>query len=393
MTFLAFLVLFCCQRFKHHAVGVDTLVWTVMYNTTNTSSNGLEHEYGEKKAILFAHISIHNKLVYCQTNRLSCFICGASLSKTILPVGRQWSSRFSKLAAIRYVLTQHRRQRGRRNRVAYLDLDTIISAPLPTIFPSFNHSSVLMVRCRPLPNGVCTETGTVARYQTGVMFMRNDKKSRELFVDRVQKRLLITAEIHSDQMFINELLRDNRDTVVATIPKATYNAFPVLGRSPSSLVDVASIWRESGLPFGDETNESRIVHFAGVFGAASPQDGRADPLAMTISLREYTHRHVIFLRQVANLQKLRQERTSPDDAVAALCLSVDASLFLLAGVVDALDRCIDRVYRQVDVDQASSFAKACLSKTTTATRRLLLFDPVDYFSADRGKGYLSVSYD
>ena len=240
-------------------------------------------QYGHNKANWFLPFSIDNKLRYCHFNHLSCFI-GGDFQKKEKDKRFKQSSRFAKLHWIQHLLARTRQKRNKLSRIADLDLDTVIVSPIRKIFPpSIGNFSVLMVKCSPLSTGECVESqvSTVdSRYQTGVIFLTNDQHSHHLFVDGVHRHMKTTHEVSSDQLFLNELLtstvanRNHKSSSVElsvnTVSKTLYNAYPHIGRDSPN---IKAIWTKSGLPSGDEDASSHIVHFAGVYGAASIQNG------------------------------------------------------------------------------------------------------------------------
>ena len=290
----SFLLLHCCH-------GYHVVMMAISFSTDHNLSANV-HQYGHNKAHWFVPFSIDNKLRYCHVNHLSCFI-GGGFSQKNNKFKR--SSRFAKLYWIQYVLTKTRNKR-QPTKMAYLDLDTVIASPTLQIFPSsLGNFSVLMVKCSPLSTGECVEShhaSTVdSRYQTGVIFLTNDEHSQHLFVDRVTRHMETSHEVSSDQLFLNELLSSSTakkdhdsliDSSIHTISKTRYNAYPHMGRDSAN--NIQAIWTKSGLPAGDETASSRIVHFAGVYGAASIQNGHIHPpRAVTIHSGNITLTHYL----------------------------------------------------------------------------------------------------
>ena len=267
---------------------------------SSLENNLTDVQYGHNKARWFLPFSVDNKLRYCHFNHLSC-VFGGDFQKKEKDDRFKLSSRFAKLYWIQHLLTRTRtKQRRKPSRIAYLDLDTVITSPKSKIFPpSMANFSILMVKCSPLSTGECVESHapTVdSRYQTGVIYLTNDQHSKQLFVDGVHSHMKTTNEVSSDQLFLNELLltsaaaADNTNSnknrsknskslvelSISTVSKALYNAYPHIGRDSAN---IKAIWTKSGLPAGDEAASSHIVHFAGVYGAASIQNGDAHPLS------------------------------------------------------------------------------------------------------------------
>ena len=186
--------------------GLDVVLMAI----SSLENNLTDVQYGHNKARWFLPFSVDNKLRYCHFNHLSC-VFGGDFQKKEKDDRFKLSSRFAKLYWIQHLLTRTRtKQRRKPSRIAYLDLDTVITSPKSKIFPpSMANFSILMVKCSPLSTGECVESHapTVdSRYQTGVIYLTNDQHSKQLFVDGVHSHMKTTNEVSSDQLFLNELL-------------------------------------------------------------------------------------------------------------------------------------------------------------------------------------------
>ena len=94
------------------------------------------------------------------------------------------------------------------------------------------------------------------RFNTGVMIINNNEKTLQLFKKIYEQGLQMSQQSVSDQKLLNihikEVMHYNDDILV--LDRVKYNAFPLVSDR---------LYLDMGLPQGDETSDSRVVHFAG----------------------------------------------------------------------------------------------------------------------------------
>lgn len=385
----------------------------------NSSSCGSQYRWcddpshadvgGSFKTSLLMFLSLDNKLRYCRHNGLRLLI-GSPPHNT--QQSRPVSA--SRLTKIRSMHQWTNRLRPPAGLLLYMDIDTLFTTPLENVF---NHRDVRKYRddvnaCVALT----TDYPQGSRYQTGVMFIKSGLCSRRM----VREWLLLSQSNvssseaekqhhHSDQRLWNELMK-SRDKYLSQVhilrPRSYFNAFPnhsaytpdnaLLSSSVSSdslIPEEAaaaaewkkhpSYWDTLKLPRGDErVGQSLIVHFAGVFGGADIETGRADVLVCLLAVRGFVDRHLQFLSLSLSLlttnhttitaAKVNTRTKVRGKAHEAFCDQVSdrEAHKLMMNISRYSTLCVDRVYSMFDIEQAEQEANQCLRHIYEASRSL-----------------------
>ena len=327
----------------------------VLLTVVGSSSN---NEYGYQKSQLLKYLSIDNRLRYCINQGISCVIGTAYINDK--------TKRYLRTKLIRALKLMTERERSPRtknnftvysaryvkvswilqlltigiNRIFYLDEDALIVKPFhpSSVFNSLSSSSCL---------GITPDIGQHSnRYNTGVMFIKGDSSSLELF-----KTLL---KIHQHQ----QQFADNSDQLVFNRIIDNYNIHNI-SRVYNSLPKMEQpYWGLLGLENGDETPDlSYIVHFAGVYGGSKMYSGTADPVIMLLTMKEAVSRH------------RRTYKNEPSNK-NKFCARVKESINICESIITLLNNCITTVFRSIDNVVAEAISHECLKKATKISKSL-----------------------
>eukprot|EP01035_Chromulina_nebulosa_P000245 gene245-348_t len=184
-----------------------------------------------------------------------------------------------------------------------------------------------------------------SRFQTGFFFLRRVQSIQEVFhfmnlesmanLEYMRSSASINKMFESDQHLFNKHIRCSKSSVelenggspslpyihslkecriidigysghapprqrilLMNISREVFNAFP---SHPSP-------WGLMGLPLGDERNDSLIIHFAGVYGGISEENGRPNYLATLLAVKGFIDRHLRFLLSSQQLRSIDNGR-------------------------------------------------------------------------------------
>lgn len=393
-------------------VVVDTVMMSYQSNRSCGSQQCDDHtaahtEGGSFKTSLLMSLSLDNKLRYCRHNGLRLLIGS--------PPHRTQQSRpaaASRLTKIRSMHQWANRIRPPAGLLLYMDIDTLFSTPLEHVF---RHRDVRKYRDDVNASvALTTDYPQEGRYQTGVMLIKSDLWSRRM----LREWLLLSQsnvsssepEKHhlSDQRLWNELIKSRekyQSHVHVLRPRSYFNAFPNHSAyTPDALLSVSSSsspeaaawryphWDTLKLPRGDErVGQSLIVHFAGVFGGAAIETGRADVLVSLLAVRGFVDRHLQFLSLLLTTSHATitavvkvNSRTSGKTHEAYCDQVSDREAYKLMRNISRFSTlCVDRVYSMFDIEQAEREANECLRHIYETSRALLtraseLLDALNY---------------
>ena len=150
------------------------------------------------------------------------------------------------------------------------------------------------------------DSGSEERVNTGFFALRNTQWSRD-FLEQVWADN-DGGEGLSDQRSFNTILnglsRDEHQRHVKLYSKSILNAFP------SGTNYVATEDYEPPTPDGDETEETRVIHYAGQFGGARNSDGATPPTMLVQFLDLLLARHALYLTKVPDITHERLRSVS-----------------------------------------------------------------------------------
>ena len=304
--------------------------------------------YGYEKASLFSSICLENKRMFAELNGLH-FVVGTP--------GNAESEISPRLLKIKWILELFKQG---YERVLYMDLDTLILDPsvnMMSVVQSFNHTlgvaldynyftSKKMHRSR--VRGHAKDTRDVRRYNTGVMVIRNSRESVDFFGKIYDEGAKSGMDV-SDQVLFNRYIHEYiKERSLYVFERSIFNAFP-------SISDTRFRAMHPSLPIGDERNSSLIVHFAGVFGGSTEEEGEADPLALLLVYKELLERHNEFITKFSESHML--------------VLGIDKTFIAnkYSGARAVLKECIDSIFQDVDFERAEKKSRACLEESTEKT--------------------------
>ena len=227
-------------------------------------------EYGELKAAYVYGPSVDNKQRYCVLRGCD-LIVGHEL-----PEASGRSARWTKVAWLRRALA--------------MDYAWVVWMDLDCLFADFG--DVLEVLDPAYDGHFTPDTGDEKRVNTGFFALKNGPWAKN-FVEDVWRHN-DGGEGLSDQNSFNHALRElgdlERASRVKEYPKALLNAFPRLEGAYVATEDY-----EAPQGDGDESFESRVIHFAGQFGGARNSDGVTPPTMLVQFLDYLLKRHAATL--------------------------------------------------------------------------------------------------
>ena len=227
-------------------------------------------EYGELKAAYVYGPSVDNKQRYCVLRGCD-LIVGHEL-----PEASGRSARWTKVAWLRRALA--------------MDYAWVVWMDLDCLFADFG--DVLEVLDPAYDGHFTPDTGDEKRVNTGFFALKNGPWAKK-FVEDVWRHN-DGGEGLSDQNSFNHALRElgdlERASRVKEYPKALLNAFPRLEGAYVATEDY-----EAPQGDGDESFESRVIHFAGQFGGARNSDGVTPPTMLVQFLDYLLKRHAATL--------------------------------------------------------------------------------------------------
>jgi len=378
---------------------VDTVMMSYHFNSSSCGSQWWcdDHatpahaEGGSFKTSLLIFFSLDNKLRYCRHNGLRLLIGSPPLSAQ-----QSRPAAASRLAKIRSMHLWANRLRAPAGLLLYMDIDTLFTTPLEHVF---HHRDVRKYRddvnaCVALT----TDYPQGSRHQTGVMLIKSDLWSRRL----LREWLLLSQsnvsssepEKHhlSDQLLWNELIksREKYESLVRVLrPRSYFNAFPnhsaytpdallsaSSGSSPEAAAWKHQHWDTLKLPRGDERiGQSLIVHFAGVFGGAAIETGRADVLVSLLAVRGFVDRHLQFLSLLpSTISAVKVNPRTSAKVHETYCDQVsDREAYKLMRSISRYSTlCVDRVYSMFDIEHAEREANQCLRHIYEESRALFM---------------------
>jgi hypothetical protein len=313
---------------------MDALL-TVVSMKPVIDSNGLL-TYNGQKALAFASISLDNKLRYCMLHEKTCVLASGPDLRSRFP---QWQ----KIAWIRHLLSltsasslrSDVAREGVVGSVILMDLDALIVDP---------QMDVMLYR----DFGACADVSSDA-FNSGVLFVRNTHWSRALFNKIWDHNDDGRGE--SDQRSLNAILHQVTNTElekhVERLDRRIYNAFPeTIDHSARDAV------------YGGETNETKVVHFAGTYGGASPE-GATDWMSLLDAFTLFAKRHRTFLEKV--------EEYYPGEDWASL-LPTNKAKDVINHTIAMIEAC------QVEASHCVICASACISNVIKYLAQNLL-DP------------------
>ena len=227
-------------------------------------------EYGELKAAYVYGPSVDNKQRYCVLRGCD-LIVGHEL-----PEASGRSARWTKVAWLRRALA--------------MDYAWVVWMDLDCLFADFG--DVLEVLDPAYDGHFTPDAGDEKRVNTGFFALKNGPWAKN-FVEDVWRHN-DGGEGLSDQNSFNHALRElgdlERASRVKEYPKALLNAFPRLEGAYVATEDY-----EAPQGDGDESFESRVIHFAGQFGGARNSDGVTPPTMLVQFLDYLLKRHAATL--------------------------------------------------------------------------------------------------
>ncbi|CAH0379110.1 unnamed protein product [Pelagomonas calceolata] len=268
----------------------------VLMTATKRKVAAFSSEYGELKAAYVYTTSIDNKQRYCAVNRCE-LVVGADRKET-----SNRSARWTKVAWLREILPQY-------DWVVWTDVDCFFTRT----------DDVVDVFDAAYDVHFTLDSGSEERVNTGFFALRNTQWSRD-FLEQVWTDN-DGGEGLSDQRSFNTVLnglsKDEHQRHVKLYSKSILNAFP------SGTNYVATEDYEPPTPDGDETSETRVIHYAGQFGGARNSDGATPPTMLVQFLDLLLARHALYLTKVPDMKHERLRSVSDaskliSDARAAL---------------------------------------------------------------------------
>eukprot|EP01036_Dinobryon_divergens_P022942 gene22942-31247_t len=144
--------------------------------------------------------------------------------------------------------------------------------------------------------------------------------------------------------------------LLMNISREVFNAFP---SHPSP-------WGLMGLPLGDERNDSLIIHFAGVYGGISEENGRPNYLATLLAVKGFIDRHLRFLLSSQQLRSIDNGRASKRHLV-----DLPDAIRLMNQASALMGDCIARTFSLFKMETAEARAADCMAQVRALTSQLL----------------------
>jgi len=257
------------------------------------------------------------------------------------------------------VLDYHRQKLQAFSHILYLDTDTIIMNSTVNLIDELSHISSegdIFISSDIIPYQ--------DRFQTGVLLLRQSAPVRYMFNylnTKIHHHRMTSFQennknsLESDQNLLNNYLNcklSNHATnssffrickfnnvmpiKVVNISRVMWNSFPSL----------PSPWQQMGLPKGDENTQlSRIVHFAGVYGGISIENGRPNYLATLLAVKGFIDRHIQFLLSISQSNLYPLQSFDILDIRIAIPLMKKVSTFMRQCIQDSFSGFIVEVFR------------------------------------------------
>jgi len=279
----------------------------VLMTATKRRVVAASSEYGELKAAYVYATSVDNKQRYCVVNGCE-LIVGGDRRET-----RDRSARWTKVAWLREVLPLY-------DWVVWTDLDCFFTGT----------QDVVDLLDATYDVHFTLDSGEEERVNTGFFALRNTQWSRafleDVWADNDNGEGL--SDQRSFNTILNRLTTIDHTTHVKLYSKSILNAFPALTNY------IATEDYEPPTTAGDETLDSRVIHYAGQFGGARNSDGATPPTMLVQFLDLLLERHAAFLETLPAINHPRLR-------------SVGDAARLVAGARSSLKACLKalRTYR------------------------------------------------
>lgn len=342
---LSYSVLLCKSSYE------KVVVLTVIGEEDNQLHSA---EYGKFKSQFLKYLSIDNRLRYCIENSVVCVIgIGKPNSKNkrnkllisfkSLDEKRTkrtyniFSSRYLKVIWILRLLTLSVKH------IFYLDVDAFITK-------SFDASSLLLDSSSACL-GLTHDAGKYSnRFNTGMMLIRNCGQTVALFNQLMEiHQRQRDSEANSDQLVFNSIIQNSNNSIIIQNISRIYNSNPIMDEP---------LWSLLGLTQGDEiSNESCIVHFAGIWGGGRLRNGENDVVINLLTMKGAVIRHRQMISQTSVSSVYYKDNK--------------ISMIIVDDIIKLLNECIAKVYSGNDNLIAENLSVQCLKNATILSKELL----------------------
>jgi len=194
-------------------------------------------------------------------------------------------------------------------------------------------------------------------------------------------------DLESDQKVFNQQIQCNSSNKTESTPNSIFLPCILSNKIPINIVNVSRLyfhtfpqlpqpWQQMGLPNGDEELQvSQIVHFAGVYGGISIENGHPNYIATLIAIKGFIDRHIKFLGTIPYMNKSSKRRNTTN------LLDIDEANWLMKNVSIFMSYCIQDTFTGVMIEVAEKKAKECLkvvkekvSQLLTPSTKKIIFD-------------------
>lgn len=314
-------------------------------------------EYGKFKSQFLKYLSIDNRLRYCvesgsvvcvigigkpnnksKRNKLQTSFKSSDNHDKLKRTKRTYnifSSRYLKVIWILKLLTLNVKH------IFYLDADAFITK-------SFDASSLLLDSSSACL-GLTHDAGKYSnRFNTGMMLIRNCGQTVALFNQLMEiHQRQRDSEANSDQLVFNSIIQNSNNSIIIQNISRIYNSNPIMDEP---------LWSLLGLQQGDESSDSCIVHFAGIWGGGRLRDGGNDVVINLLTMKGAVIRH---------RQMISQTHSS------VYYMDNKISMVILDDIIKLLNECIAKVYSGNDNLIAENLSVQCLKNATILSKELL----------------------
>jgi hypothetical protein len=226
-------------------------------------------QYGETKSMVTGPISVDNKARYCLEHGWDLVIGGPLMDGEGGKRGGEMAGRSSRWLKVYHILEIW----DDYDVIVWMDLDTLMTTPAEDIVDYFDKDKDLHFT---------DDLGNYERVNSGVFGLKTTAFAKKFFEDvwkHNDEDMNGKKQGKSDQNSINKILKalsEEDKKKVDIIERTVFNAFPKVKDAPPNgdgYFRVQGFNWPGGAPDGDATEDTVVIHFAGIFAGCCEGQG------------------------------------------------------------------------------------------------------------------------
>ncbi|GMI42509.1 hypothetical protein TrCOL_g2641 [Triparma columacea] len=249
-------------------------------------------QYGETKSMVTGPISVDNKARYCIENGWDLVIGGPLGEGEGGKRGGEMHGRSSRWLKIYHLLEIW----DDYDIIVWMDLDTLMTTPKVNIVDYFDEDKELHFT---------DDLGNFDRINSGVFGLKTTPFAKDFFErvwDHNDDDGKGNKQGKSDQKSINAILKslsdEDKNSKVDIIDRTVFNAFPKVKEAPPTgdgYIRVQGFNWPGGAEDGDETEDTVVIHFAGLFAGCCVGGGDIPSGMLVQYFKRLMDYHAVFL--------------------------------------------------------------------------------------------------